>query len=435
MKKIIFLLILFIVSLYAQEFDGSSLGMGGNYTAKGLGIDALYWNPANLALPRGNAVELNLLSLNSSVYNNSFSFHTYNRYFTQAGNPDNFLDEQEKKDFLGLISGNQIALDIRTNTNVLGLAFNNFGMAVQAVAYGHVAVNRRPLDMALNGEGIDSTYVYHEPNQASGSSYSAAKISIGYAYPFRISRFLPGFSDLAVGFAVNYYIGIGVAQVRQVDAMLKRIPGDDESIVINAMLRARFATPDNGLLPGRGKGFDFGFSSGYGSRWKFGLSFSDIGSSINWSANTQQHVTMHYDSVKTLDLINGNNNGDHAVDQDTTTDIASFSTKLPAIMRIGVAYRFFSKLLLTADYRQGLNKAFGNPRTPRVGVGAEYTPLDWLPVRGGFALGGNESFLIAMGFGLHFRFFDFDYSIAMKNALWPTHSEGVFTALSFKLKL
>lgn len=124
---------------------------------------------------------------------------------------------------------------------------------------------------------------------------------------------------------------------------------------------------------------------------------------------------------------------DHSVSVDTTYSAGSFKTNLPAKMSMGAAFQMFDNLTLTAEWQQGLNEEFGNSTTPRVGVGAEYFPLKWLPLRTGMAVGGRVGFLYGMGIGLNFSHFRFDYSYAMNKAMWPSSSNGLFTALSMKL--
>ena len=87
-KKILFVIIsipFIVFSVFAQGFDGASLGIGRAYGALATGIDAIAWNPANLVLPRDNFMELNLFSINLNMANSSFNIDNYNRYFTKEG--------------------------------------------------------------------------------------------------------------------------------------------------------------------------------------------------------------------------------------------------------------------------------------------------------------------------------------------------------------
>ena len=440
MKRILFILLIALTPLWSQSFDGTGLGLAGSYTVTSRGIDALSWNPANIALPRGNTLEINIASANIALLNNAFSMNTYNRYFTHEGNPDTLLDSGEKRDFLNLIPENYWRLNTDVSANVLGLAFNNFAMGMQVISQGGIGFNKKPLEIGLYGENITTDYQLQIPEQVQGSAYAAVKISFGYAYPFRLQQFFPKLDariqPVSVGIAVNYYLGIAVAEVQDSEILLHRFPAandQDETIKYGGKAAVRVAIPEEGMIPGRGRGFDFGIASGYGSQLRFGIGFSNLGASINWNYNTRMELHTISDSLKTADLIE--NGPETATRTDTTMDIDAFSTPLPSVMRVGAAYYLKPEWLVMAEWQQGLNKAFGNSTTPRISVATEYKVTQFFPVRAGIALGGKESFLFSLGFGLHLAVFDLDYSFAMKNALWPTHSEGLFQAVGMKFKL
>lgn len=438
MKRIILIGLIFTALVNGQNFDGASLGMAGNYSAMSRGVNSLGWNPAHLALIRGNTVELNLFSLNMALFNNSFSLNDYNRYFTLQGNPDTLWSDSEKKDILNLIDENGFALDLNTTTNIFGLAFNNFGMVLQAIGQGQggLSSNKQLLRTALFGDNLDKTYEYRADDQYQAEFYSAIKVAIGYAYSLDVLKQLhPKFGELSAGIAVNYYLGTGVAQVLKSDVLFQRIEGDDESVKYSANIEARVAKPEDGALAGKGTGYDFGLSTSFNSKWRFSMAFSNLFAKINWSVGAEKLEIIQKDSLKTKDLFEDKKDDQHKVEIDTSYDISGFTTTLPAYLSIGASYQMMPNLLITADWRQGLNKAFGNSTTPRVGVGVEYRYFDWLPLRGGLAMGGGHNFLLGYGLGINFQYFDLDLSYAMKNALWPTYSEGIFTALSVKVKL
>ena len=433
MKKVILLITALTTVLSAQSFDGVSLGLAGNYSAISRGINALVWNPANLALPRGNTMELNLISVNTQLYNNSFNLNSYTHYFTAEGN-NGYWSEKDKKELLDLISEDGLRLDTDVRVNVLGLAFNNFGMAVQMIGQGYSALNadKTPFKMALFGESYDRDYVYEQTSQVKAAAYSAMKISLGYAYPFKMNWLLPELKDIAVGFSWSRYIGFGAAQTQKSDVYFQRISGDEESVKYAVLVEGRAAYSESGSPVGVGQGFDFGISGGYGRRLDFSWSFSNMGASINWTSGAQKFKLYQADSLSIADM-NSNSESPTEISIDTSFTTGSFSTPLPAVMRMGAVYRMSPKWKISADYHQGLNRAFGNSLRMRFGVGSEYYALSWLPLRAGFALGGREGSQLGMGFGLHLPILQLDYSFAMKGALWPTYAKGVFSALSIKL--
>lgn len=433
MKKTIVFVLLSCVLLWSQSFDGASMGMAGNYSAMSRGVNSIAWNPANLALPRGNTFELNIFSINTMLFNSSFSINNYNRYFTEEGH-DGEWSESDKREIADLLPEDGLSLNLDTGLNLFGAAYNNFGFAVQLIGYGKARLAKKPFEIFLFGENFGKDYLLDEPSMAETNGYSAIKWSFGYGYPFKIDKYidikkyLPGISDVAVGMNFNYYMGMAVAQTLESNVLVERI---EEDMIYNVRMEARTSTLGSGFPAGNGIGFDLGLSAKYDDDWHFSLSFNNLFGSIYWSKNTEKTIVVEADSSAFFDLFEENNE-DHSVSEDTTFSCGGFSTSLPITMRLGAVYQVLPKLKLSFDWHQALNEQFGNDFTPRIGVGAEYYAQSWLPLRSGIAIGGGQGFLLGLGFGLQFKYFEFDLSYAMKEALWPTYSKGVFTAMSMK---
>ena len=81
-----------------------AMGLTQSYTALARGPEAVFWNPANLALKSSPAFSWDLLGLGGTLVaeNNSFSVDTYNDNFTKK---DHFIDTADKRDLLGDIEG------------------------------------------------------------------------------------------------------------------------------------------------------------------------------------------------------------------------------------------------------------------------------------------------------------------------------------------
>ena len=114
MKNVIIIIFLFVSSIFGQSFDAVSLSMAENYTAISRGINAMSWNPANLSMPRGNTMELNILSMNMNLYNNALSINNYNQYFTEEGHSGRWSDS-DKNEILDLFNN---GLDFNVNYSV-----------------------------------------------------------------------------------------------------------------------------------------------------------------------------------------------------------------------------------------------------------------------------------------------------------------------------
>ncbi|HPM02217.1 MAG TPA: hypothetical protein PK816_08685, partial [Candidatus Cloacimonadota bacterium] len=99
MKKIIIILIITcIASLYAINTP-SSIPYSGSYMQRAKGVDAIYWNPANLPNLETRA-EMQILPLSYRIYNNALSIDLYNELMVDT------LSQDLKDKFLNEMDGN-----------------------------------------------------------------------------------------------------------------------------------------------------------------------------------------------------------------------------------------------------------------------------------------------------------------------------------------
>jgi len=434
MKNFVLFLLFYIQFLSAQTFDGASLGMAGNYSAHSRGINAIAWNSANLSMYRTNNFELNLFAINAAL-SGGLSLSDYNTYFTDAGHNGQW-SKNDRREILELFSGKGLGLEMDLNTNIFGFVTGNIGFGIQLISsgMGHVKAGK-PLEIILFGETLERDYSFLEKDILDASFYSAVKNSFAYSYMIKLDRRKYTFSHLSFGVNLNYYLGLGVAQSLQSSVNLQRIDtggleSREEMLRYETQVDARVSDPSNGLA-GKGFGFDFGISARFARAWHVSLSFSNLFAKIKWDGNPQ---TVNYTRIDSTYML-AETGQDSSYVKEKRTAGKAFSTSLPSVMQAGVRLRLLYNLTLTADWRQGLNSRFGNSIIPRIGVGAEYKPLKWLPLRSGIAVGGKDTFLLGIGSGVHFSFIEMDFSYAMRKALLPTYSDGFYTAFSLKLLL
>jgi hypothetical protein len=432
MKNITWIILLITSFSFAQNFDAKSLSMAGNTSAFVRGIDAVSWNPANLANARGNMVELNLLSFSTGLYNSSFSLRNYNKYFTKEGN-GGYWSVKDKNEILDLIPDDGFSMRLDHNLNLLGFACNNFAFALQLEAMGKARINaKKPVEIALFGESVDTSYTYNENNVMGGDFYAAVKMTLGYAYPFEAEDLfdlddkIPGLEEVAVGLNFNYYMGVAVGQVERSSLNARRVTSEILEYDVN--LQARAASLEGGFPSGNGFGFDLGLNALYKKDWRFSLVLRNIIGGISWNGNPERVMLIERDYTNVYE----EDDVDYSFSEDTTMSINSFNTPLPKTMMIGAAYAFRSDLTFTADWHQGFDSHFGNTTTPRLGVGTQYLPLEWLALRGGMSVGGKEGFLMGLGAGAQLPWFQFDISYALHKALFPTYARGILLATSIK---
>lgn len=425
--------ILIVTSSAFAQYNATGLGFGNNYRPYASGVDAFKLNPSRLAY--NNHIEFTFISLKTAVSNSSFAISNLNQYFSDEGH-HGYWSVQEKKDVLELVNNLGVQTDI--GFNVFSLVYNNMGFGIDVIVNGGLNVSTGKIaKVALFGTDLTTDYSIKDKSFGQGSFFSAVRYSFAYAHLVK-KRFYPlDLKDISVGGKLSYYQGIAVAQVLDSDANIKRSSSDGtlDNAVVEYRLNGRVRTviPDNSIFNGSGIGLDLAASATFDDHWHFSLILENPIGIINWYGNPEITKITMYDSTY---ITNKNDDGvDRSVDLDTTRSTGNFITHLPASLYLGAHYQLLKNLALTAQYKQGLSENFGNTYTPQLGVGAEYHPVYWLPLRMGMTVGGRNTFILGLGTGVDLNTFQFNISYAMREGLWPTYSNGAYIAWDFKIVL
>jgi hypothetical protein len=256
----------------------SSLSEGAGFfnPGTGNGLDALRFNPAQLAYPERPGFSCRILDLGIGFSNNSFSFSQYNRY-TGA-----YLDRDAKQDILGSIPGSGLALRGQAEAAALEFGRGNFGASVRTVGSASCLVPEEIFDLALFGNALDRVYIADDA-VAFGQAYMRAGASVGSALG----------SNFALGVGAYYLRGLGCAELRRADAFLATTPTAISSGGVVAYERAS---------GGAGSAFDAG-AAFWKNGWYASLSCLDIAGRINWTDGVEQAAyTFELDSGNAYDI-------------------------------------------------------------------------------------------------------------------------------------
>ncbi len=410
MKRFIIIFLLLTAAMEAQSQSGASLGMGLNYNALARGSAAMNWNPALLDFERPYGSDFSLLSFTTVTANNSFSWKEVDYYFEKG----KILTDQEKNDFIGIIKDDGLNLFSDTYITLFSFAYKNFGASLSSVnrAYGNIPKDF--FELAMMPTELGRVYDF---SSLDVSGYSAAVASMAYAHNFNLGGF-----SFSAGIQGNFYAGLGTVVT---DTAVARFgQGEDGNINSLYILQGKKAEPG-----GMGFSLDLGLAAKmFDEKLDLSLSFKNLFGSINWSNKAEVFYQVgKIDSVSLDKLFKGD-----YPKADTSYAISGFSTGLPVYMNLGAAFHLNPDLTLTANWKQGLNEAFGNNYTPRIGIGVEYFVTEIIPIRGGFTVGGNVGTLFTLGSGLRFSGFHLDGAFGMSRGMLPKQSTGFIGSLSFR---
>jgi hypothetical protein len=414
---------------FTQSFDASSMAMGGAYGAVARGVNALAWNPANLVFPRIHPVELNLVGFNLSVANSSLSLNTYNRYFTESGHNGTW-EQKDIDQILNLIPDNGLQASADADINAFGLAFLYYGIHAELIGNSLGVIPKAPAQLALLGNQKEQ----YRLDDANLESFSAVKIGFSAAHPIPFKKYFDLFS---VGIAFNYFRGTTVAEVtRSEGAFYTGRESIDYYFKMDGRMSMEANTSDSssgldisGIGGGKGFGFDLGIAGITNKKFQFSLVLKNLFANIKWNNNTNAFsFSSEVDSISlnNMDSIN-------QVSTDTVYSIGGFTTYLPVIMHLGVAYTIKDNWLVSMDLEQAFSDNLGYSDQAKLALGTEYTVAKFLPLRAGVAFGGKlGGYNVGLGFGLHFYVVELDFAYVMHSALWPTYSRGASAAFNLK---
>ena len=122
------------------------------------------------------------------------------------------------------------------------------------------------------------------------------------------------------------------------------------------------------------------------------------------------------------------------VTMDSSYSIEPFSSTLPAVLDMGVAYRANQYFLLTAEYEQGLSESLAGSKRSRISFGMEFTQIPVLPLRAGLSFGGRIGTSLALGFGIDLKNWILDLAYMGHGGILPSSAKGLTLAVTTRLR-
>ncbi len=466
MKKLITIVVIIVISAsgaFAQygssgAVNSRATAMAKTYNSTAGGVNAIGINPAGILNTGFNSVELStvlpLPPISVRAGTDFLSINEINYFFGGINGQPRYLNDADKQRMNNLFSGggfifanftsNLFSLDVNAGSDV-----GAFAISVNDFAAGKFNFPAAIADIALHGNPLGKVY---NLNDAYIRSWWIRNYSFSYARD--IINDSPGtFTNIAAGFTVKMVQGYAYAATERVNTTFQTttqdaITGTSDlagltafSDFFNVKYDSDPSKTQGSYSPfpkpaGHGVGLDIGVSASILNEWRFSLAVTDIGS-IKWDHNAGKftgggsiYLDDITDSAQTqnlLDKLKG-----------TSERIDGFTTNLPTALRIGVSHYFArpdddipGTLLLAFDYNQGFNDLPGNSKTPRVSIGAEWKPMNWIPfIRTGFSFGGSLGFHWGFGLGIDAGVLDLNIGTSdLQGFLFPASAR--YTSISF----
>ena len=410
-------------------FGARSMGMAGAYQGMARGAEVCFWNPANLALPDGPRLSLDLLGAGLSMGNNSFSIGLYNDYFSQDyfdGNGG--WDDAAKNYIISQVPSGGFSWYNRFQLTYASVSYLQYALAVNGFAHSTVQLPQELIEIPLRGLGTDPV----EMTDFEGEAVWGTEIAMSGATVID-----PGWvwaDYLTIGGTFKFLIGHAYAELAEAEGA---ILSNTDSIGVNGHYRLLLAAPFDGKgRSGYGVGFDVGAAARISATWDVGLSLHNVIGSIRFGHLEESQGSFAFNQPG-LNIDEFDNFKEYidsvSIETDTTFDSdEKVSYELPKSLLLSATYRISPKVTLEADYHQGLNNTAGGTTTPRLAVGGEWRHWPWLPTRFGFGLGGIQGTTLACGLGLVLSSYQLDLAVASQRGLFYG-SKGFNFAISHRI--
>lgn len=466
----------------------AGISMARTFVASGRGLEAVGTNPANLVLShRGKwtdyvggymvdlsedsmsfnsqkirrntppSLTLSIIPFSMSVATDFVNYDIYKEYFT--GIPDTngdgeresrFLSDDDKEKILGIFPDGLAETHADLDLRLFGMTIHNDWLGEIAFTVTHrVSFNfDMPKDYLRFGFfGLDSNGSMYDFSGTDVRGWHLREYGVSYARRIPQIRFI---EDFAAGITVKYFHGYNIVLTDKYDATFGNRRREDGSYELNGNFDFRVLRSTSNDIKedsleikpfpspaGTGVGFDLGVSGEIYRGVRAGLSIVDVGS-ITWTENTKEtiaHSSFTMTNPTSEEQTDSLKNSFKGEDRET----GEFSTSLATALRVGTAVQvdnlpfigwFPGQMLLSIEYQQGFNDSPGNSKRPRVGVGAEWRPVSFFPLRTGVSIGGADRFNWAAGLGLDFGFFTLDLGSENVGVLFSPNS---FNQASFGL--
>ncbi|MNR89079.1 hypothetical protein D3C72_200330 [compost metagenome] len=397
--------------------NARSAGMAGAMAAFSTDADAMIVNPAMLGLAaHRDRLSLTLLpNLSAALGNNVLSFgELANVLSTQtvaAADVARAVEALPPTGWRFLMDGG--------TTMALAMPSARTGVFLHAMADTKgFDVPRDLVALVLNGNasvpnvGIDT--------MTGATATAVASLGSAFAVPLG--------ETASLGMNLRYLRGLAYGRVREAKGTLLAMDASGRYSA-DARLEAEWATGGNGIAA------DLGVAGTLGDRLRWGAVLGNVGV-MAWSQRDLVTYTLKVEPFTIVDA-SGSATDFGAVTRDAVqesrrqegpTEIA-----LPAYLRLAAAFNPWDPLTLTSELQLGYGDGFGVSSTPEMRLGSELRLLDWLPIRGGIALGGDRGLTFATGLGLDMPHFRLDFAMAALNGVGG-YARGASYTLSNTVK-
>ena len=417
------------------SYTATSISFANSYTQRSYGINALYWNPANIN-QKPMESEYILFPITFGVQNNTFNLHLFNRTFgNYASENDKFSDLNYKTiKAIKLSMGRRFAFGANFNMINFGYSFQNWAYATSTNFVLNGRLDRHLVTLLLQGNN-NKVYKFSKlNNNLTAVAYQDATIGYGgYLLNPLIQRYyseeLP---EIFGGISFSALRGFGAAELTDFHAIFYADDNND-GVKFEQTSDIRQGTNGNGFKVAIGLSSQVYIIDDV-RNVSAGFSVDNIWGKINWTKELMKYSISTY----SYEPININNIGNDDLYKEPEIDsliINKFSTTLPTIFRLGGKYTHSPRTNFSLDIKKSFIVSDQLNYDPEISLGFEHNLFGWMPFQLGYRIPWGESqALYAFGLGLRFKHYETGFGYQSVHGPFNTYTKGLAISTYMKWK-
>jgi|GEM_PF-653543 len=381
--------------------SAAATAMGNTGTATARGYDAVYWNPAGLAMPGTKRWSVALLPTSIGAGAGPISFADLSNVGGQV------VSDATKNAWLSRVSGDTPQkISALGEASLLAANIGRVGLQASVSGGGNGVLTRDALEVLLYGNaGRTGNAERYALNGSAVSGGALATVGVSYAHPIGIRFGSAKEQSAAFGVTVHSTTGLALVRAQDNGTVLESQP-------VEVKVNFPAVSPKSGSRGSAGSGFGLDVGAAWeGGQWRAGVALRNALNTFKWdeSALAFRPISARYtQAARTSDF-------DERAYASAPTALRNWVTNatIPPTLAFGLAWTSSPRLQVSADAKQQFGEGMPWAVRRSIGTGVEYRPVGWLPLRGGVAaLDRGAQF--GGGFGLEGRNVRLQWSVVSR---------------------
>jgi hypothetical protein len=377
-----------VVVAQLPSASSAAFGMAGNFTAMARGYEAVAWNAANLAMPGRPAFSLGIGIFGGSIGLDPIdvrTIHSFSGDSVPAATREDWVNQAR------LAGGQKVRLD--GGITPIAMSLGPIGLQVGSSSYTNTTLSADAFESLLFGNaGRTGT---PQPLDLAGTSvragvFTTGALSLALPIPLKLTGGILLNEKASIALTGKYVLGNGLVIAEDngstVDGteVLLRLPTVGVRTRVDGPFTGMQFEEYNGTNAGKGMAADLSLAWS-GGPFRAGILVENVFNSFKWDTTMLSFRPGTGEISQDTSFTSFDDTLYSAAPQSLREIVAAH--KFAPAIGFGIAFNPMGSLTLTADMRTQMgdeNAIVIGPKS-RLGVGAEWRILPFLPIRAGVA--------------------------------------------------